>query len=259
MFPRSSSYTITTFSNFLFMALPLRLLIGLQMPLACKISIACLFCLGFVCIIASTIRVTQSTTTPAKLPYPGWSCGLPSRQPLPSSSPTRPTSTSPSSARSTATSIMAALVATRTRAAAAVPGPGLPPLRALVPPVQAFLAAIAVLSTTTTTWTTWSSRVLAAVPAATARRATAPQTVAQPIVPVATRNTRQTDVDNSSQEGLVDELRRANGGVINVTASGGRINTAGNDTGSNSQEGIVVTNTHVLKRTEGSNYSGYAL
>ena len=41
------------------MALPLRLLIGLQMPTSRKVSVAALFCLGFVCIIASTIRVTQ--------------------------------------------------------------------------------------------------------------------------------------------------------------------------------------------------------
>ena len=41
------------------MALPLRLIVGLQMPLSRKVSIAALFCLGFVCIIASTIRVTQ--------------------------------------------------------------------------------------------------------------------------------------------------------------------------------------------------------
>lgn len=41
------------------MLLPLRLVIHLQMPLSRKISIVALFCLGWICIAASTIRVTQ--------------------------------------------------------------------------------------------------------------------------------------------------------------------------------------------------------
>ncbi|KIH91979.1 hypothetical protein SPBR_01703 [Sporothrix brasiliensis 5110] len=61
------------------------------------------------------------------------------------------------------------------------------------------------------------------------------------------------DPDNSSQEGLVDELRRANGGIVNVTVSGGKMNAAGDVGGGNWQGGgIVVTNTHVLQRTEGN-------
>ncbi|KAL1889652.1 hypothetical protein Sste5346_008771 [Sporothrix stenoceras] len=71
--------------------------------------------------------------------------------------------------------------------------------------------------------------------------------------------TRQADPGNSSQEGLVDELRRANGGVVNVTVSSGRPNVAGNGSGSNTPGGIVVTNTHVLQRVEGNDYAGYVV
>lgn len=48
-----------TRSQLIVMLLPLRLIARLQMPLSRKFSIATLFCLGLVCIAASTVRVTQ--------------------------------------------------------------------------------------------------------------------------------------------------------------------------------------------------------
>ncbi|KAJ4256094.1 hypothetical protein NW762_009170 [Fusarium torreyae] len=53
------AYAVDVLTDLLIMLLPLRLIIALQMPLSRKLSIAALFCLGWVCIIASTVRVTQ--------------------------------------------------------------------------------------------------------------------------------------------------------------------------------------------------------
>ncbi|OHE91334.1 hypothetical protein CORC01_13363 [Colletotrichum orchidophilum] len=53
------AYAVDVLTDLLIMMLPLRLIITLQMPLSRKISIAGLFCLGWVCIAASTVRVTQ--------------------------------------------------------------------------------------------------------------------------------------------------------------------------------------------------------
>jgi hypothetical protein len=39
------------------MLLPLGLIRNLHMPMSRKLSIAALFCLGFICVIASTVRV----------------------------------------------------------------------------------------------------------------------------------------------------------------------------------------------------------
>jgi hypothetical protein len=44
---------------FLVMLLPLQLVFKVQLPISRKISIAGLFCLGLICIIAATFRVTQ--------------------------------------------------------------------------------------------------------------------------------------------------------------------------------------------------------
>ncbi|KAF9880571.1 hypothetical protein CkaCkLH20_01613 [Colletotrichum karsti] len=53
------AYIVDIVTDLLIMLLPLRLIAKLQMPLSRKFSIATLFCLGWVCIAASTVRVTQ--------------------------------------------------------------------------------------------------------------------------------------------------------------------------------------------------------
>ncbi|KAI5462642.1 hypothetical protein BGZ63DRAFT_423883 [Mariannaea sp. PMI_226] len=53
------SYAVDIVTDLMVMMLPLGLLKGLQMPLMKKITIGSLFCLGLVCIIVSTVRVTQ--------------------------------------------------------------------------------------------------------------------------------------------------------------------------------------------------------
>ncbi|KAK2775011.1 hypothetical protein CKAH01_12923 [Colletotrichum kahawae] len=53
------AYGVDVLTDLLIMLLPLRLIAKLQMPLSRKFSIATLFRLGWVCIAASTVRVTQ--------------------------------------------------------------------------------------------------------------------------------------------------------------------------------------------------------
>ncbi|KAF4457683.1 hypothetical protein F53441_443 [Fusarium austroafricanum] len=53
------AYAVDVLTDLLIMLLPLRLIFTLQIPLSRKCSIAALFCLGWICIIASTVRVTQ--------------------------------------------------------------------------------------------------------------------------------------------------------------------------------------------------------
>ncbi|KAH7147732.1 hypothetical protein DER46DRAFT_704228 [Fusarium sp. MPI-SDFR-AT-0072] len=53
------AYGTDVLTDLLIMLLPLRLIVTLQMPLSRKCSIAGLFGLGWICIIASTVRVTQ--------------------------------------------------------------------------------------------------------------------------------------------------------------------------------------------------------
>ncbi|EFW98734.1 hypothetical protein CMQ_4586 [Grosmannia clavigera kw1407] len=65
------SYAVDVLTDLLIMALPLRLIAGLQMPFFRKLSIAVLFGLGCVCIVASTIRVTQINNG-ANHPTPTW-------------------------------------------------------------------------------------------------------------------------------------------------------------------------------------------
>jgi hypothetical protein len=54
------------------MALPIRLIWNLQMKPKQKLSIAGLFCFGWVCIIISTIRVVQLGQTDNGVPAPSW-------------------------------------------------------------------------------------------------------------------------------------------------------------------------------------------
>ncbi|KAG5773741.1 hypothetical protein H9Q72_000611 [Fusarium xylarioides] len=53
------AYATDVLTDLLIMLLPLRLIVTLQMPLSRKCSIAALFGLGWICITASTVRVTQ--------------------------------------------------------------------------------------------------------------------------------------------------------------------------------------------------------
>lgn len=54
------------------MALPIRLIWNLQMKPKQKLSVAGLFCFGWVCIIISTIRVVQLGETDNGVPAPSW-------------------------------------------------------------------------------------------------------------------------------------------------------------------------------------------
>lgn len=228
------------------MALPLRLLTGLQMPLSRKISIACLFCLGFVCIIASTIRVTQINNG-ARQPTVPWLALW-----------------------GTVEAATAVVIANSPNLYRTVKrqmsrnkyygGPGSYENAAGSGSGRPQLATIGGTGGTSSGFPsrnrgTVNDDDLDEVELKSFGGSAGSNSQADGRHPA---NALQSDPDNSSQEGLVEELRRANGGVVKVAVSSNRANIAGNSSGSNSQGGIVVTNTHVLQRTEGNDYTGYA-
>ncbi|KAH7016580.1 uncharacterized protein B0I36DRAFT_332652 [Microdochium trichocladiopsis] len=65
------AYAVDVLTDLLIMFLPLRLVLNLQMPLSRKLGIVGLFCLGWICIAASTIRVTQ-LANPGHQPTVPW-------------------------------------------------------------------------------------------------------------------------------------------------------------------------------------------
>ncbi|ERS99625.1 uncharacterized protein SPSK_09221 [Sporothrix schenckii 1099-18] len=248
-------YAVDLLTDLLIMALPLRLLIGLQMPLSRKISISCLFCLGFVCIIASTIRVTQinNGTRQPTVPWLAlWGTVESATAVVIANSPNlyrtikRQTSRAKyygghgsyenTGGSGSARPQLATIGGTGGRSS------GFPSRNRGTNNDKDNTDDVELKSFGGSAGSNHSQAGDGGVNGGASYSGGRNPA-----------NIGLVDPDNSSQEGLVDELRRANGGIVNVTVSGGKMNAAGDVGGGNWQGGgIVVTNTHVLQRTEGN-------